>query len=74
MYITQYPVIYLQVFLVRKIVSVDAGKLFAMKVLRKASLKGIKCSDTHGLLHSLMYFLQYETECVLKWREISYLM
>jgi len=30
-----------QVFLVRKIVGVDAGKLFAMKVLRKASLKGL---------------------------------
>ncbi|XP_065908335.1 ribosomal protein S6 kinase 2 beta-like isoform X2 [Dysidea avara] len=28
-----------KVFLVRKIVGVDAGKLFAMKVLRKASLK-----------------------------------
>ena len=27
----------------RKIVNVDAGKLFAMKVLRKASLKGVKC-------------------------------
>ena len=33
----------MQVFLVRKIVGVDAGKLFAMKVLRKASLKGIHC-------------------------------
>ena len=30
----------LQVFLVRKIAGKDAGKLYAMKVLRKASLKG----------------------------------
>ena len=29
-----------QVFLVRKIVGKDAGKLYAMKVLKKASLKG----------------------------------
>lgn len=29
-----------QVFLVRKIVGPDAGQLYAMKVLKKASLKG----------------------------------
>lgn len=31
----------LQVFLVRKITSKDAGTLYAMKVLKKATLKGI---------------------------------
>ena len=30
----------LQVFLVRKIVGTDTGKMYAMKVLKKASLKG----------------------------------
>ena len=29
-----------QVFLVRRIIGKDAGKLYAMKVLKKASLKG----------------------------------
>lgn len=29
-----------QVFLVRKILGPDAGQLYAMKVLKKASLKG----------------------------------
>lgn len=29
-----------QVFLVRKIIGPDAGQLYAMKVLKKASLKG----------------------------------
>lgn len=32
--------IVLQVFLVRRIMGKDAGKLYAMKVLKKASLKG----------------------------------
>ncbi len=35
----------LQVFLVRKINGKDAGKMYAMKVLKKASLKGINWKD-----------------------------
>ena len=31
-----------QVFLVRKVVGKDSGTLYAMKVLKKATLKGIK--------------------------------
>lgn len=33
-----------QVFLVRKILGPDAGQLYAMKVLKKASLKGNLCT------------------------------
>ena len=39
-----------QVFLVRKVVGKDAGKLYAMKVLKKASLKGesVQLVDIHS--------------------------
>ncbi len=39
--------LYVQVFLVRKIVGRDANTLYAMKVLKKATLKGnlfLKCT------------------------------
>lgn len=35
-----------QVFLVRKILGPDAGQLYAMKVLKKASLKGNLTQDS----------------------------
>lgn len=35
-----YVVVFLQVFLVRKIKGSDTGQLYAMKVLKKATLKG----------------------------------
>lgn len=49
-----------QVFLVRKIVGPDAGQLYAMKVLKKASLKGnatlfSTCAHTHQKHHSAKY-------------------
>ena len=37
------------VFLVRKVTGSDAGQLYAMKVLKKATLKG-KCNMMAGLL------------------------
>lgn len=37
-----------QVFLVRKILGPDAGQLYAMKVLKKASLKGKPTKDPFG--------------------------
>ena len=43
-----------QVFLVRKIGGTDAGRMYAMKVLKKASLKGRRdfhCVSTFGLVH-----------------------
>lgn len=39
LYLSKFP-LFSQVFLVRKIVGPDAGQLYAMKVLKKASLKG----------------------------------
>ena len=37
------PCVPLQVFLVRKVAGPDAGQLYAMKVLKKATLKGEGC-------------------------------
>ena len=61
----------MQVFLVRKIVGVDAGKLFAMKVLRKASLKGIHCVVL-VVIDDVLF--QLGTEYGLKWKGTFYLM
>ena len=41
----------LQVFLVRKVVGKDAGKLYAMKVLKKASLKGRMSHNLVAYMH-----------------------
>lgn len=41
--------LFFQVFLVRKILGPDAGQLYAMKVLKKASLKGKQCSFVFNL-------------------------
>jgi hypothetical protein len=43
----------LQVFLVRKITGKDQGSLYAMKVLKKATLKG----ESHSFLHVHFFHL-----------------
>uniref|UniRef100_A0A8B9L662 non-specific serine/threonine protein kinase n=1 Tax=Astyanax mexicanus TaxID=7994 RepID=A0A8B9L662_ASTMX len=50
-----------KVFLVRKIMGPDAGQLYAMKVLKKASLKGLclsKINITEGKLYLILDFLR----------------
>lgn len=45
---------YVQVFLVRKISGKDAGTLYAMKVLKKATLKGNIMVVSYGLCIDLV--------------------
>lgn len=46
----------LQVFLVRKVTNPDANQLYAMKVLKKATLKGILTFDAFEWCHSGIAF------------------
>ncbi len=48
----------------RKVVAKDAGKLYAMKVLKKASLKGIK-----GIVDDQLLLLSYFPHGVGYWSD-----
>ena len=47
------PCVPLQVFLVRKVAGPDAGQLYAMKVLKKATLKGEGCGRGGAAVYAL---------------------